>query len=512
MAAAGAAAGGPAGSATSARRSWLAAFGLGVVLATGQAPLHWWPVAFLALVGLFAVFGRCRSPREAALVGWAGGAGYFAAGMFWIVEPFFIDPWRHAWLAPFALVLLPGGLALFWGAAFAAGFRYGRGWRRGFLAAALLAAAEAARAFVLTGFPWALIGYLWIGTPPMQTAALVGPHGLTLATTLLAALVAVGIRGAPTGLAALAAAVAVAGSAWAWGAARLAETAPPSADPVTLRLVQPNAEQHLKWDPERASEYLRRLLEGTAAAPEGPAPDLVIWPETAVPYLLNGSDSLLAQIDAAAGGTPVAFGIVRREGTRLYNSLAVTAPGGVLDQVYDKQHLVPFGEYVPMGELLAKAGIHGLAASHGGGFSPGEGSRLLDLGAAGRALALICYEAIFPQYLFARERPDWVLQVTNDAWFGEVSGPYQHLAQARMRAVEQGLPVVRAANTGVSAVIDAEGRMVANLGLGRQGILDAALPPARAATLYARMGDIPALALILVLSVILALPVGRKAH
>ncbi|MDH3262615.1 MAG: apolipoprotein N-acyltransferase [Paracoccaceae bacterium] len=487
------------------------AFGLGLILATGQAPLSFSLVGFLALVGLFALVDRAPTLRAAALTGWAGGAGYFAGGLFWIVEPFFVDPLRHGWMAPFALVLLPSGLGLFWGAAFGLAARLAGGWRRLLLAAVLLAAAETSRAFVLTGFPWALVGYTWIDAPQMQIAAVIGPHGLTLATTLAAALGAVCIGRPRAWLAAPAlAALAVAG-AGLWGQARLAAPEP-AATGVTLRVVQPNAEQSLKWDPVRAEEFLHRLLTATSAAPEGAQPDLTIWPETAVPYLLNGSESLLAEINARAGGRPVAFGIVRRDGARLFNSLAVTAPGGAVTQVYDKRHLVPFGEYMPLGELFGAVGIQGLAASHGGGFSAGPGPVLLDFGRAGRALALICYEAIFPQHLFAPERPDWVLQVTNDAWFGEISGPYQHLAQARLRAVEQGLPVIRAANTGISAVIDAKGRVLERLGLGQQGFLDAALPPALPPTPYAGTGDWPALAALLALALVLALPRSRNSH
>ena len=476
---------------------------VGLGLATGQAPLGWAPVAFVALATLIGLGGRAPGARAAALVGWAGGAGYFAGGLFWIVEPFFVDPVRHGWMAPFALVLLPGGLALFWALAFAAGHRGAAGWRRPLLIAVALAAVEMSRAWVLTGFPWALAGYMWIGWPPAQVAALIGPHGLTLATALAAALGALALGSGPARVAGPLAAVALVGGASAWGAAELDRPMPPDRE-VTLRLVQPNAEQSLKWDPERAQEFLMRLVTATATAPEGPLPDVTIWPETAVPYLLNDSATILAQMDDVTGGRTVVFGVPRRKEGRYYNSLAVTAPGGGLAQVYDKHHLVPFGEYVPFGEVLGRLGVQGMAASHGGGFSPGPGPAALDLGPAGRALALICYEMIFPQHLRLAERPDWVVQVTNDAWFGEVSGPYQHLDQARLRAIEQGLPVVRVANTGVSAVIDARGRVRAELPLGTQGFLDAALPAALPATIYARTGDWPALAALVLLGLLVA--------
>lgn len=486
-------------------------FGFGLLAAAGLAPLSLWPLALAGLAGVFVLLDRAPGPRAAALLGWGAGAGYFVGTLFWIVEPFLVDPWRHGWMAPFALVLLPGGLALFWAAAFGVAARLAGGARRLFLGATLLAAAETARAFVLTGFPWALLGYLWTDAPQGQAAALIGPHGLTLATALAAAALAVWIGRPRAWLAAPALAGLALGAAGLWGAARLAAPEP-AAPGITIRIVQPDAEQSLKWDAAQAEVFLARLTAATAAPPLGAPPDLVVWPETAFPYLLNGAEPLLADIAALSRGAPVVFGAVRRDGERLYNSLAVTGPDGAVAQVYDKRHLVPFGEYIPFGELFGRFGLTAFAASHGGSFSAGTGPALLDFGPAGRALALICYEAIFPQHLATDDRPDWVLQATNDAWFGKVSGPYQHLDQARMRAVEQGLPVVRAANTGISAVIDSRGRVAAGLGLGRPGFLDAALPAALPATPYARTGDGPALAALLLLGLALAKGRRRNSH
>jgi apolipoprotein N-acyltransferase len=277
-----------------------------------------------------------------------------------------------------------------------------------------------------------------------------------------------------------------------------------------LRLVQPNAEQSLKWDPERAAQFFDVLLASTAAPDIGARPALVIWPETAMPYLLNGAERLLEHVDIASGGTPVALGAVRREDGLYYNSLVVTGPGGTIETTYDKFHLVPGGEYIPFGAVLGRIGIRGMAERDGGGFASGAGPATLDLGGLGRVLPLICYEAIFPQHLHRSERADWILQITNDAWFGDLTGPYQHLAQARMRAVEQGLPLVRAANTGVSAVIDATGQVTEQLPLNQRGFLDAVLPGSLPPTPYARTGDWPVLALMLFLALILCLPRSRE--
>jgi apolipoprotein N-acyltransferase len=266
-----------------------------------------------------------------------------------------------------------------------------------------------------------------------------------------------------------------------------------------IRLVQPNAEQHLKWDPERARFYFNRLLELSAMPSEAKTrPELVIWPETSVPYLLNRAGGALGDIAAASLGAVTVVGIQRTEDDRGWNSMAVIAPDGQVGEVYDKHHLVPFGEYIPFGDLAYSLfGVQAFAAQVGNGYSAGSGAAVLDLGPRfGLALPLICYEAVFPQDLRAAPgRARFILQITNDAWFGTLTGPFQHLAQARLRAIEQGLPLVRSANTGVSAVVDARGRIIAELPLGVAAFLDAALPVALPPTPYARFGEAPFLVL-----------------
>jgi apolipoprotein N-acyltransferase len=288
-------------------------------------------------------------------------------------------------------------------------------------------------------------------------------------------------------------------AAWAQGAWTLSHPLPDGPG-ATLRLVQPNAEQALKWDPELARRFLDRLLDATAAAPTGPAaPDLVIWPETALPYLFEYHPELAPMIADAAQGATVALGVQRAEDGRYWNSLAVIEPDGRVSQTYDKHHLVPFGEYMPLGDLAyAWFGLSAFAAQHGAGYTAGPGPKLLDFGPVmGRALPLICYEAVFPQDVNAApERPDWLLQITNDAWFGTLSGPFQHADQARMRAIEQGLPLIRVANTGVTAVYDARGRELAALPFGTEGHLDAALPAALGPTSFSRFGSWPILVLL----------------
>ncbi len=491
------------------RRPWLLAILAGLGVALGQAPFSLAWVALPALAGLFALLDRAATPRQAALVGWGGGFGHFILSLMWIVEPFLVEPETTGWMAPFALVLLPAGLALFWGAAFGLSGRLASGWVRLFLAAALLTIAETLRAFVLTGFPWALLGYVWIDTPMMQLGALIGPHGMTLLTALTGAAGAAWVGRRGMWLAAPGVALIVLGAAGFWGTARTYAPVAETGLAFRLRIVQPNAEQGLKWDPDMAEEFLHILLTQTAETPPGAPPELIVWPETALPYLLNGSEYLIEDMERASGARQMLFGAARVEKGLYYNSLIVSGPDASIAQIYDKFHLVPFGEYVPFGEILGRLGIRGMAVQEGGGFASGTGPRVLDLGTFGKIQPLICYEAIFPQHLHMVERADWILHITNDAWFGQLVGPYQHLAQVRMRAVEQGLPVVRAANTGVSAVIDAHGQVTADLGLGVRGFLDADLPPALPPTPYARTGDWPALVLMALLALGLALT-GRR--
>lgn len=481
---------------------------LGAGVAAGQAPWNLWFVALVALGLLTALVSAEAATGRRVWLGWIAGAGYFAAALFWIVEPFLIDLGRHGWMAPFALLLMAFGMALFWALSAAiAGLGRNAGLRA--LGFALgLAATDLLRGYIFTGFPWALAGHIWIGTPVMQAAAWIGPVGLSALTALAAALPAAGRTRA--GRAGLAVASMLALSAvWGAGMARLAAPEPSREPAIRVRMVQPDADQRLKWQGEMWQVFLDRLLAASAAPADKPL-DLIVWPETAVPFLLERSGPFLeGELAAAARGIPVATGIQRSEGARYFNSLAVVDGSGRVAAVYDKWHLVPFGEYVPVAEFAARFGLAAFAAQEGYGYTPGPGAQVLDLGRAGKVLPLICYEAVFPQDLNAApERADWILQITNDGWFGRVAGPYQHLAQARLRAVEQGLPLLRAANTGVTAVIDAKGRILRSLPLGAEGWFDADVPPALAATPYARMGDLPAT--IALGAAILALGLARR--
>jgi len=441
----------------------------------------------LALAFAFFVSGIQNSPRALARLWFFVGLGYFAVSLRWIVEPFLVDIARHGWMAPFAIVLMASGFALFWGVAIWAIAR--RGTILSIIVA--IAVAEVTRSLVLTGFPWALLGHVWVETPIAQLGAFIGPHGLTLVTLTLSAMLALVAR--RRWLFALALP--------AFAAAWVFLQPPPAAEeegrPI-VRFVHANIPQEEKWAPELRGANFDRLLQYTQSAEPV---DLVIWPESAVTELMENAGPAFDIMSDVAGGAPLITGVQRRSAQQIYhNSFVVLGRGGVVEGVYDKQHLVPFGEYIPGGELAARIGIRGLAATEGGGFTAGAGETLLTVPGIGRIRPLICYEAIFPEEVRTREeRPDLMVIITNDGWFGTGPGPIQHLAHARLRAIEFGLPVLRSANSGVSAVINGYGQVTAQIGLEATGGLDAAIPAPLPPTLYARSGD----ALILVLLLIL---------
>lgn len=463
---------------------------LGVVAALGLAPFGIWGVTPLAFALL--IWRLSHSEKSAFWHALVAGIGWFGLGLCWIIEPFLVEPEIYGWMAPFALILMAIGGGLFWALPVWLTSRLCSGWRgRAIAIPAALILSDWLRGWIFTGFPWALIGHVWIDTPIGQSAAWLGAIGLTAITLYAAALPTIFWNSAKEPvlrfLPGTVLTLLLIGGVWAAGLARLAAPLPADTE-NQIRIVQPNAEQHLKWDPEWSVVYFQRLLDISAEPGER---DLVIWPETAVNFLLNDAETVLPAMSQAAGA-PLITGIQRQDGDRYFNSIAAIAPGGAVLATYDKFHLVPFGEYIPWGDALAKIGITAFAAQSGNGYSAGTGPMAMSLPGFGLFQPLICYEAIFPQHMRdLNERPEWLLQVTNDGWFGEFSGPYQHLAQARLRAIETGLPMIRAANTGISAVIDAHGGVRQSLPLGEYGKIDAPLPGALPQTLWGKWGSAP---------------------
>jgi len=482
------------------RRPALAA-GLGLLAAAALPPVNAVVLLVPAFIGLLWLIDDSGGWRGALAIGWWFGFGHFAAGLYWIAYALLIDAEQFGWMIPFAVGGLAAVAALFPAvAALLVRVSGARGAGRVLVLGASWTALEWVRGWIFTGFPWNLMGTVWVVSEPMmQLATVFGVYGLSLLSVTVAAMLAVLADGAVIerrALAAVAAALAVLGVTWAGGAARLALAPGGEVADVRLRLVQPAIDQKLKWRPKLRLGHVKRQLDMSTAPPSGgPAAPAthVIWAETAVPFNLANEPGLFKALGAAApaGGLLIAGAprLTRGEGAaaRIWNSLHAIDQRGEIVGTYDKFHLVPFGEYVPFRGLLDVSKLVPGRMD----FSPGAGPVTLRLPGLPPFSPLICYEAIFPGRVLNKEdRPSWLLNITNDAWFGMSSGPYQHFAAARFRAVEEGLALVRVANTGISAVVDPYGRVVAKLGLGVAGVLDSPLPAAlEGITPYGLFGD-----------------------
>jgi apolipoprotein N-acyltransferase len=491
------------------RRAAVAAF-VGALAALAQAPFHAFPILWLSLPVLVLLLdgavtakasGRVKRLRPAFAIGWFFGVGYFLAGLWWIAAAFLVDVRQFGWMIPFALMFLAGGLALFMGLGTAlARMFWSDGPARVLALAVGLTVSEYLRGNILTGFPWNALGYgLAANGPMMQAASLVGLDGMTFLAVIIFAAPVLLLNGRRFSRLAFVAICLLFGSLVGFGAWRLATVQVATVEGVKLRVMQPAIDQWRKWRPEFKGEILSRYVE-LSSGPDGKGLEKVthlIWPESAFPFLLANEPWALSTLSQMLGShTTLLSGAIRAEPPsagesrpRYYNSVYVIAPGAELLDAYDKTHLVPFGEYLPFQDILEALGIQQLTQLRGG-FASGTGLRTLTVPGAPPVGPLICYEAIFPNFAIGSERPAWLLNVTNDGWFGLTAGPYQHLHQAQLRAVEEGLPLVRAANTGISAVFDPLGRVVASLPLGEFGIFDSPLPIAIDPPLLTRMRQI----------------------
>jgi len=482
----------------------------GLVVALGQAPLSMPYGLLAALPALGWLFLHNQGHKNSFLTGWYAGSAYFVASVYWIMEPFYIEADVFGWMAPFALFFMAIGLALFWGLGFwLASFAKGRDIMRLAALAAAWTFAEFLRAHILTGFPWGLLAYSWSETPVFQMLAYIGPHGLGLLTLAIGFVPLVASRKIWIGSSYSVLLIATLFFTGQW---RISEPQPLT--DTMLRLVQPNAPQRLKWQRDMIPVFFDRMLEFTRAPSQDRRPDAVIWPETAIPFMLgDNARALQAIADAAGPETQVLAGIRRWEDNRLFNSMLYMDAAGSILAVYDKHHLVPFGEYMPFGDLLSRFGIRGMADTDGGGFSAGVGTRILRGDGLPDFLPLICYEAIFPGLSqLGNARPKWILHITNDAWFGNLAGPQQHLVQTRARAIEQGLPLARIANTGVSALIDPYGQILDQIPLNQSGFLDVFLPIPLPPTVYVRFGEGPWLLIAALIAVIVGLECRKIAR
>ncbi|HMK89372.1 MAG TPA: apolipoprotein N-acyltransferase [Methylocystis sp.] len=433
--------------------------------------------------------------RSAMADGWWLGFGYFVAGLWWLGGALLVDADQFAWALPLAEIGAPAGLALFPALGFGvARALWSPGSARVLALAAGLGGAEWLRGHVLTGFPWNDIGMALASVPALaQSAALVGANGLDLCAVVIFAAPATFVDRHSLRSPALVFASALLVAMTVYGAARLARGETTFVAGVRLRLMQPNLLQDQQFRPENGQEILRRYLalsdQATGPTHTGVADAThLIWPESAFPFVLSREPQALAAISGALQGKTLLTGGARAEEDRgrskIYNAILVVQ-GDRIVASYDKKHLVPFGEYLPLDWLLRPLGARHLVPQ-----AWEVGDRPRTLGAPGLPLAtpLVCYEAIFSGDVVepGASRPQWLLNVTNDGWFGKTSGPYQHFAQARLRAIEEGLPLVRAANSGVSAVVDPYGRVIEQLPVGVAGVIDQGLPNPASETLFSR--------------------------
>ncbi len=510
-------------------RHWGLAFAAGGVSVMAMAPLFAWPVLFLAFPVLVWLVdgvvhrktqtgagrnkflnGRLSAMLRAGATGWMFGFGYFLFGLFWIGEAFLVEAEKFAWLMPFAICLMPAGLALFYGLAVALSvYFWPSGCARIVILALSLTVCEWLRGHILTGFPWNSLGYALTGNESlMQSAAVVGVDGLVHFAVLIFASPAVlfDLRTpSPEPLRwrfpALMLFLLAAASGAGYFRLQMAESG--IVENVRIRIVQPNIPQIEKWQPRNRLWIFRRNLDlsrrNAALAEDGLAGVThLIWPEVASPFLLAQSpEALKALADLLPENVTFLTGAIRaktagkdpsgQEKLKVFNSIYVMDHEARILATYDKIHLVPFGEYLPLQNLLESIGLEQLTRLRGG-FTAGRGSHILKAPGLPVFSALICYEIIFSGAVSdAGVRPAWLLNVTNDAWFGRSAGPYQHFHQARVRAVEEGVPVVRAANTGVSAIIDPYGRIVSQLPLHTPGVIDGTLPRTLSPTVFARL-------------------------
>lgn len=469
----------------------------GLVAMFAQAPFGIFAAAFLSFpILVWLIDGVAPDPNEslvrrllpAVSIGWSFGFGYFLGGLWWLGNALLVEADVFAWALPLAVIGLPAFLALFYAfAVLVARCLWSDGVGRIAALALGFGLAEWLRSFLFTGFPWNAIGYAAMPMPlMMQSASVVNLATINmLAVFVFAAPALVGTgKGARIGLAA---AIALFAAHIGFGYYRLTLPAPAATEPPpTVRLVQPVIDQAKKLDDrERAAVFEEHLALTAAPGEEGAKrPDIVVWPETSIPFILTDNPDALTRIAEVLGeGQILITGAVRAEDAgaglppRYYNSIYVIDDRGQIVGAADKVHLVPFGEYLPFEQLLSSWGLSSVAASMPGGFSAARTRPLLTLPGGGTIYPLICYEAIFADEIDGNGHlADALLNVTNDAWFGDTPGPRQHFHQAQLRTVESGTPMIRSANSGISAMIDARGVLVVGLGYNYKGVVDTTLP------------------------------------
>jgi apolipoprotein N-acyltransferase len=493
----------------------------GAIGSFALAPYYFWPTLFIAMSTAIVMLdgvaartskGRARW-RAAFIAGWSFGFGWFVAGLWWLGMAFLVEPDQFALLLPLGVLGLPAVLAIFYGLAFVlASVLWSSGPARIAAFAFSLALIEWIRGYVFTGFPWNMPGMALAGSLTFsQTASLIGAHGLNVIAIFAAAAPAAflgpgsWIRRAGPLIASACVMVAMVG----FGQWRLSQPTPPDRAGVMLRIMQPDVPQDAKFRPQNRDAIMARYFS-VSSAPGAEKVTHYIWPESPFPFLLTRDAKALEQIaDMLKGRAVLVTGAVRARpvlpgevSNAYFNGIQVIGSAGQVLGHADKVHLVPFGEYLPLADWLEALGLRTFVPVPGV-FTPGEKRVALPVPGLPDAAPLICYEAIFPgKVLPDGARPLWLLNVTNDAWFGITPGPHQHFAQARLRSIEEGLPLVRAANNGISAIVDSFGRIRAQLNLGETGTVDGPLPGAIDPPIFTQMQSFPLMLMLVLLGVI----------
>ena len=478
---------------------------LGAVASFAMPPYSCLAMLFFAGILFLWLLLAAKNKKQATMLGFCFGFGFFALGLAWVNNAILLFAPHLSFLTP--LVVIGFGI---WGGSFIAVaaliafcFRNNK-WAFILSFAAAFMLMEWVRSWLWTGFPWNLTALAWDKSDyVMQSLALFGAYGLGLMTWILIGVLAIipFIKKKADVIAVLVFFSVVVGGLYGYGFARLLNADKKFDDVITVRLVQPNVKSQLTWDKKRAEKDFADLIALTKDGIDENGVTHVIWGETAVPFpLYDGSPAVEKIIKELPFYLTIISGTVRKDDKGVYNSAVVINSQGKIVGTYDKSHLVPFGEYVPLRGILP---LEKFTAGMGD-FTAGSGPSLIEIPYAGNISMLICYEVIFPAAVKKEgTRPDWLLNLTYDGWYGASAGPYQHFAAARMRAIEEGLPLVRVASTGISGVIDPYGEVVESLPLDTRGVLDIRLPIAiENGTLYGDFGN--AIPLGLALAVLLA--------
>lgn len=470
------------------RLNYFISFVLGLLSALAFAPIFLFPTLFIAFSGFLLLLSYATSKKSSFLVGWWFGFGFFIAGLYWISFALLVDINSFGWLIPFAVLLIPAILAIYIGlVGLLAKILSKNKYQLLVNFICLWALFEIVRVNILTGFPWLLLGYsLCFSDNMLQLASVFGIYGLSFVVLcIVCAPYLLLDKYKKIDVIFIAAALLIFTANYSFGYLRLKNSTYELSDTM-IRVVQANISQDLKWD---SDERLNNIIKhANLTRKNNDKVDYVIWPESAISFPLSFNSKLRIDGIIPKNSFLLAGGIRindEKNPTEIWNSMFVINCDGDIVNFYDKMHLVPFGEYVPLKKFIPVTKV-----THGSiDFSPGSNLKTIKVNEHLPSFApLICYEAYFPEdVVIKKQLPDFIVNFTNDAWYGNTSGPYQHLYMTKLRAIEQGIPVIRAANTGISAVIDPYGRILKMLPLNSEGIIDLRLPKAlETKTIYSK--------------------------